>query len=183
MATVTNSTPNVICLEYRQEKSDGDYGSCLWSRFYFDCDNYSLFIDSDCGNYWYKWCVTPAETFMHLMARCKGDYILYNISSKSVIDSKATYNNFIEYLYAGIDGEMDEIPDEEITEGISAACDYGTEREVVDSVCDVISEKFGMVDTYELVLCVEKDYPAGAKKIAEIFQKHIRPFIRENGLS
>ena len=46
---VTEIQPNIVALEYRQEQSDKDYGSCLWARFYFNLDRYELTIVSDCG--------------------------------------------------------------------------------------------------------------------------------------
>ena len=38
--TVKEINPNILTLEYRQEKTDKDYGSCLWARFMFNLDRY-----------------------------------------------------------------------------------------------------------------------------------------------
>lgn len=42
MSTVKEINPNIFCLEYRQDKEDADYGSCLWARFLFNLDKYEL---------------------------------------------------------------------------------------------------------------------------------------------
>lgn len=57
--TVKEIVPNILCLEYRQDREDKDYGTCLWARFMFNLDRYEMTITSDCGNYGYKWCETP----------------------------------------------------------------------------------------------------------------------------
>ena len=44
MATVKVTEPKMITFEYRQEKSDEDYGTCLWARFNLDLINYTMFI-------------------------------------------------------------------------------------------------------------------------------------------
>ena len=83
--TVNIVKPNMLCLEYRQEKEDKDYGSCLWARFTFNLDRYELTITSDCGNYGYKWVETPkSESFLELMARCDEGYILDKIYGKEI---------------------------------------------------------------------------------------------------
>ena len=67
---VETINPRILVLEYRQEKGDKDYGSCLWADFYFNLDKYDLTILSDVGNYGYAyWSVTPSESFLELMTR------------------------------------------------------------------------------------------------------------------
>lgn len=68
--TVKEIPVNIRCLEYRQDKADTDYGSCLYARFYLNLDKYELNIISDVGNYAYQWVATPEhESFLELMAR------------------------------------------------------------------------------------------------------------------
>lgn len=95
--TVNIVKPNMLCLEYRQEKEDKDYGSCLWARFTFNLDRYELTITSDCGNYGYKWVETPkSESFLELMVRCDEVYILDKIyGSPDVFDYEETKNYFM----------------------------------------------------------------------------------------
>ena len=86
---VTIEKPEIITLLFKQEKSDEDYGSCLWARFYIDIKNYTLSIESDCGNYVYGWVPTPnSESFLHLLSRLNEDYLLSKISDATVIDGK-----------------------------------------------------------------------------------------------
>jgi len=81
--TVTVEKPKIVMLMYRQERSDEDYGSCLWARFNFDLKHYSMSIESDCGNYSYGWTPTPdAESFLQLCARFNWEYFLDKISFK-----------------------------------------------------------------------------------------------------
>ena len=64
MAKVVVEKPQIISLLYKQEDTDKDYGSCLWARFYLDLKNYTMSIESDCGNYTYGWTPTPeSESF------------------------------------------------------------------------------------------------------------------------
>ena len=87
--TITVEKPEIITLMYRQEKTDADYGSCLWARFQFDLKNYTLHIEGDCGNYTHGWVPTPEhESFLHLCGRFDYEYLLYKMSNKTVIDSE-----------------------------------------------------------------------------------------------
>ena len=80
MSKVNIIRPNILTLEYRQDKEDKDYGSCIWARFNFNLDRYELFISSDCGTYGYKWCETPkTESFIELMSRVDKDYLLHKL--------------------------------------------------------------------------------------------------------
>lgn len=177
MAIVETEKPEIITIIYNQEKTDPDYGTCLWARFNFDVQNYTLAIESDCGNFMYGWVRTPeTESFLHLMARCEGDYILDKIASRSVIDEDSTYQSIVEYLsFCG------ECSDEclSFSEKLRTACgNYSDDRGVAAEIMDVCNAYGTEYDEYEIWRCIEHDYPAGAKKIAEIFDQHIRPAVR-----
>ena len=91
--TVTVEKPKIITLLYRQEKSDSDYGSCLWARFYLDTQNYTMSIESDCGNYSYGWYPTPdSESFLHLLCRMDGGYLRDKLAERTIVDGDATWN-------------------------------------------------------------------------------------------
>ena len=96
--TVKEIIPNILCLEYRQDREDKDYGTCLWARFMFNLDRYEMTITSDCGNYGYKWCETPdSESFLELMVRCEKEYILNKIyGNADIFDYKATKEHIYE---------------------------------------------------------------------------------------
>ena len=97
--TVKEIPVNIRCLEYRQERDDMDYVSCLYARFYFNLDKYELNIISDCGNYGYQWCATPeTESFLHLMARITDGYLLGKLcGSPKEFDYEATKEHFYDY--------------------------------------------------------------------------------------
>lgn len=178
MAIVEIEKPQIVTFSYRQTKDDADYGSCLWARFYFDTQTYTMFVESDCGGYSYGWVPTPkSETFLHLMARCDSGYILDKIASRSVIDEDATYQSIVDYL-----DFRDECNDEcvSFTEKLRDACrSYDDDRGIADEIMGVCVEFEILYEEYEIYRCIEHDYPAGAKKIAEIFEKHIVQAIRK----
>lgn len=178
MALVRVLQPEVITIEYTQEKSDSDYGSCLWARFNFDTRNYSLTIFSDCGNYTYEWAPTPeVESFLKLMSRVNGDYLLDKISSTSVVDGDETWKNVQEYINNVLDGEE---PDFSLLE-VENVCYYCSTSEVYNALLDSLrytNANNDYADDYALLQCIEQTYPHAAKKIVEIFMNHIQPKIK-----
>ncbi|MBQ8360009.1 MAG: hypothetical protein IJX37_08945 [Oscillospiraceae bacterium] len=182
--TVTVEKPKIITLLYRQEKSDPDYGSCLWARFYLDTQNYTMSIESDCGNYSYGWVPTPdSESFLHLLARMDTDYLLRKISSESVIDGEATAAEMLELIKETAASELVNL-DEWDLQQISDACyHHNDERDLVDAVLDAVIptavRKALECDSYSLYEAVVKDFPAGAKKIVEVFKICIVPAIKK----
>ena len=176
--------PEIISLLYTQEKSDPDYGSCLWARFYLDLNNYTMAIESDCGNYTYGWVRTPnSESFLQLLSRMDPDYLLDKISSETVIDGNATAENFKEFIEECAESEFIELSDCE-WERIHDACyHHDTVRDVVEAVMDEITstelKQALEYDSYYLWSNVAMDYPASAKKIAAVFGNCIKPKIKE----
>lgn len=168
-----------LILEFRQEKNDDDYGSCLWARFLFDLDNYDLHINSDCGNYGYGWCPTPdTESFLKLMYRINESYLLEKISSRSVVDGDATWRNIKEYIDDNfLCGESD-IDTEEIEDACKA---YHTENEVYEALLNRFryTEFYDKADDYEILQCIENRFPLNAEKIASVFKNFIQPKIKE----
>lgn len=184
MAKVEVKEPTMVVIEFRQEKSDKYYGSCLWARFVFDTENYDLHISSDCGEYGYSgWLSTPdRESFLKLLSGMDSEYLLGKISKMSVIDTEKTYKNVKEIIEEEIDffddNEYIEKPDMDF---IYTACTYDNETDVFNGI---LSEIAGTaidkkIDDYELLTCIVKDYPPNAKRIANIFTKYIQPKIKE----
>lgn len=178
---VTIEKPEIISLLYKQEKTDEDYGSCMWARFVLDLKNYTMVIESDCGNYVYGWTPTPDhECFLCLLARINEDYLLDKISSRSVINGVESEKGITEYVKKCAEAECIELDTCDL-EQISIACyNYDTAREVVRAVeyvlelCDVCN-----FDPFPLWTSVVEDYPANAKKIASVFNSCIRPKIKD----
>lgn len=190
MAKVNFETPSLKVLDYRQEKGDENYGSCLWAKFYIDTDNYNMVIMSDCGNFAYGWVPTPEkETFLKLLSRINEDYLLEKIADRSDIDEEATYENIVNFLkdfdtdYCG--NLYDVTEDEDFLRELKETCmDYGSgspegltaalheclsTSRFPSTVRDVMSEEYDMI---------EMDYPVRAKRICKIFAEYIQPAIK-----
>lgn len=181
MAILRETTPNVVTLEFRQERGvDPDYGSCTWATFALDKDAYSLTILSDCGNYAYKWIPTPkSESFLHLMARVDAGYLLDKISARSTIDDRATYGAILKLIRGqGVDpdetnGDGDPVID---LDELREACGRDTDSDLVSAVREVFEDTpMEDVDDYDLWCAIEKDFTLNARKIAEIFAKYVAP--------
>lgn len=172
MATVKEIPTNIRCLEYRQEKGDEFYGSCLYARFYFNLDRYELTIVSDCGEYGHKWPETPdSESFLELMARIGKDYLLGKLCGRPDIFD---YNLTKELLYKwNRDDESKEKLDE-IFEQIEYDYEPETGRDFVRLFDEYNDGYFS--DTFEYP---EYRYSYDAIKICEVFKEHIQPKIRE----
>lgn len=169
--TVKEIKPNMLVLEYRQDKEDKGYGSCLWARFYFNLDRYELSIVSDCGNYGYKWCETPkSESFLELMVRCDKGYLLDKLyGSADIFNYEDTKAKFYEYF-----GE-DDIDKEKLDVIFDEVELYGepdTSSEFLRIFNDNSDGEF--CDVWEYV---KLDYPATALKIVSVFDECIRPRI------
>ena len=187
MAKVVVEKPQIISLLYKQEETDEDYGSCLWARFYLDLKNYTMTIESDCGNYTYGWTPTPAhESFLHLCARFNKDYLLCKFSSRTVLDHATTYKRAIEAVkealeYTCMSLEQDER--KELYEEIKDACySYETEQGVYIELSDVLNDIEGLRGEFDfetIAGLIETDYPRMAKKIVEVYDLHIKPVVKE----
>lgn len=176
--TVTIEKPQIITLLYRQDKTDEDYGSCLWARFNFDLKHYFLTIESDCGNFSHGWVPTPdSETFLHLCARFNWEYLLGKISTHTVIDGEATFRKVKELMEQLDEDAFVTISETDMESIESALADHIDDTAAYMAICDILSEN-GFpheYDSYEVACCIEKDYPAGAKTIARIYRDYIQP--------
>lgn len=173
--------PEIMTISYRQTKDDKDYGSCLWARFNFDLKHYSMTIESDCGNYAYGWTPTPdRETFLQLCARFDWKYLLGKLSEQTVIDGESTFEN-VKELMEYLDEEKLASVDEMAMEDIENAC-FGHHEDTAAymAICDVLGEYgFHGYDSYNVACCIEKDYPACAKTITQIYRDYIQPEVRK----
>lgn len=180
MAKVELKSSNIVTIQYREEKGDEHYGTCLWAIFHLDLDRYDLLITSDCGNYTYGWVPTPkSESFIELLCRMEPEYLLGKISDKTVVEQAATEKAILEYvkdLADTYDIELDEYDLGQIKE----ASHQRSERDVLDAVKDALlpTGLDGKTDDYEILCCIEKIEPAGARAIVKIFETYIQPKIR-----
>ena len=181
MPYVVVENPEIITISYRQTKGDPDYGSCLWARFNFDTKNYHLSIESDCGSYGNGWYPTPdRETFLQLCARFDEGYLLDKIDNRSVVDGEATYKALMEFL-ADYDGCAYEALTSKQLKDLEDACRSNRkDRDCYDNIVDELeyTEFSGSLSEYDIASCIEMTYPAGSKKIVQIFKDYIQPQIR-----
>lgn len=171
MANVKVINPDITVLEYNQEKTDKDYGSCLWAKFYFDTTNCKLLITSDCGNYAYGW-ASDTKPFLKFLSAINKDYLLSKISRQTEVDRDSTYLSVKEYL-----GKSDDNDDED---ELSYVCHSSSNY---SEVFYALEEYFCSANIdYEsecLADCIICDYPNWAKRIADIFVNYIQPLIKE----
>lgn len=182
MPSIFVEKPEIVTIQFRQNRDDKDYGSCLWARFNFDTKNYHLSVESDCGSFSYGWYPTPnSETFLHLCSRFGYLYLLIKISTRSVVNGNATYQSLIAWM-EDYDEHGYECLSEIQREELENAChcsgnDYAVLRAIMQALEDTDFE--GSCSEYDIACCVEMDYPSGAKKIVEIFRDHIQPVVRK----
>lgn len=173
MAITEVKVPSTVRISYRQENVDPDYGTCMWADFDFDTEKYTLQIMSDCGNYSHGWVPTlKSESFFHLCRRIEPFYLLDKIAERSQIDDEATYSAAVRLLKC-----YDDLPDnwkEELKDDLSG-CYY--DQEIADVIYKLVNLYNLDIDGYEIYSCIEKDYTANAKKIVDVYAKHIVPAI------
>lgn len=178
MASVKIENPNILVIAFCQDKNDEDYGECLWARFTFDLINYALSIQSDCGNYSYTWKPTPdLESFLQLCTRFADEYLLEKLSTRKNINNDKTWEN-VQNLIEQVPLSVE--PDWDLDE-IKNTCLYTNLESAYDDIQDVF-HCTGLEDWFEgeqILDCIAKDFPTGAKKIVEIFQTHIVPVLKE----
>lgn len=183
MAKVEVKTPTMIIIDFRQNRSDEDYGSCLWARFVLDTENYEMHISSDCGEYCYRaWDpISQTESFLKLVSRMDSDYLLSKISDVSDINIEKTYSAITELLRQEsehIDADINALD----MDSLYTACTYDSETDIVLAIRSELkhSPLFNeSIDDFSLYECIAKDYPLSAKKIVRIFRAYIQPKIKE----
>lgn len=183
MAKINEITPNIRQFTFRQERDDPDFGSCVWASFILDCENYDLCITSDCGIYSYAWVPTPqAESFVHLMNRIHGEYLLEKISQKSEFDYEKSLNQVVDWLK---DAEADDGEIQRFREHMEWENAFGLVACDGSSFADACTEILTELGYEDIIGCDEYngcvyDYPAGAKKIVEIFCEYLQPLLKED---
>ena len=173
---ITKMEPRLYTYRLVPDKKDPEYASCTWARFGFDCDNGRLDIHGDAGDYSYGWGFNEHENFMHLMSRIDKHYLLSKISDRSVfLLEESIQANIKEIELNG--WECYGIKSEEEWESIKQEIldiDEQTEIEfyyALDAILPYMESESFMV---------EKDYPYGAKVIANLFTKYLQPKIKED---
>lgn len=175
---VTREKPEIIRIVYRQEPGDPHYGSCLWAIFDLDPGRGMLNIQSDCGNYAYRW-PERGEDFLKIFPRTTDGYFLEKLCGKPQdVDTEATIKRIREYL------EEMEIPKsrrKRLIEHLeSTFSEYTLDDEL--SLAQFLVDEWNSdydVEIDQAWELVETDYGACQKRIVDIFQKHVVPEIEK----
>ena len=165
---VTVKPPNITQFHFDFEEGDQIYMDCLWAQINLDHDSYTMTATSDCGDYSYRWHVTPNESFIKLMSRIGEEYLLYKISDQIVFDFDASKAELIE--------RVDECCiDEWKSEAVR-------ELEIMDCLTEesFVRKAYEIVGTWDYEsIPVVKRYPIGAITFAKLFCVYLQPLLRE----
>ena len=182
---VTREKPEILRFIYRQEQDDPHYGSCLWAIFDLDPGRGLFNVQSDCGNYAYRWPERGMDFLKLLAGNMTDSYLLGKLCGKpKEFNAEATVEAAREYLK---DAEYNE--DEQKNrlfidravkrlESEFSEYDLSDEPGIAEFILDNWNSdnNMGIDCAWELV---EKEYGAWQKRIVTIFKEHIVPEIRK----
>ena len=167
---ITN--PRIVRVSYLPDRTDERYRECTWAYFDFDPDNWMLNIQSDAGDYAYCWCPEKDRKFLPFITKIDGDYLLRKISRRTEVDIEATKERLRECM-EDMEFSEDDIEDymSELIDKLEELC-CESEDFVKYAVDEWNNEQdLDICDAWDYVVV---DYPNDAKKIARIFDEHIR---------
>ena len=181
---VTREKPEILRFIYRQEQDDPHYGSCLWAIFDLDPGRGLFNVQSDCGNYAYRWPERGMDFLKLLAGNMTDSYLLGKLCGKpKEFNAEATVEAVREYLK---DAEYNE--DEQKNrlfidmavkrlESEFSEYDLSDEPGIAEFILDNWNSdnNMGIDCAWELV---EKEYGAWQKRIVTIFKEYIMPEIR-----
>lgn len=170
---------NITRIIYRQEPGDEHYGSCLWAIFDLDPGRGMLNIQSDCGNYAYRW-PERGENFLKLIAGDMADsYLLGKLCGKPrEFNAEATVESVKEYLKDAEYYEDEELNKLKIDEAIEDLENEFSEYDLSDEpgIAEFILDNWNSDNNMEIDCAWElvvKEYGAWQKRIVRIFREHI----------
>ena len=175
---VTHEKPDILRIIYRQEPDDPDYGSCLWAIFDFDPGRGMLNIQSDCGNYAYRW-PERGTMFLTLFHDMSEDYLLGKLCGKpGDFDQESTIAGIREYM-----DDM-EISDNKKVKALKELVFILNEYDLSDQpeIAMFLVDEWNN-DNYLEIDCawelVRTEYNESEKRIVRIFREHVRPALQE----
>ncbi len=171
------SNPRIVRVSYLPDRDDKDYTKCLWAHFDFDVDNWMMNVQSDVGDYAYRWNIDADRTFLAFLSKLDSDYLLWKIGRKTEVDLKETKER-IRICLCDMDFTEDEVEDamEELDDKLEEMnCDS------YDFVCYAVEQ---WNDEQDLDICdvweyVARDYSHDTKMIVKIFDKYVRKAIAD----
>lgn len=182
---VTREKPEILRFIYRQEQDDPHYGSCLWAIFDLDPGRGLFNVQSDCGNYAYRWPERGMDFLKMLAGNMTDSYLLGKLCGKpKEFNAEATVEAVREYLK---DAEYNE--DEQknrlfIDMAVKRLESEFSEYDLSDEpgIAEFILDNWNSDNNMEIDCAwelVEKEYGAWQKRIVTIFKEHIVPEIRK----
>ena len=181
---VTREKPEILRFIYRQEQDDPHYGSCLWAIFDLDPGRGLFNVQSDCGNYAYRWPERGMDFLKLLAGNMTDSYLLGKLCGKpKEFNAEATVEAVREYLK---DAEYNEDKQKnrlfidravKRLESEFSEYDLSDEPGIAEFILDNWNSdnNMGIDCAWELV---EKEYGAWQKRIVTIFKEYIMPEIR-----
>ena len=173
---IEREKPDILRLIYRQDKDDPNYGSCLWAIFDFDPGRGMLNIQSDCGNFAYRW-PERGDMFLHMCGYFDKQYLIHKLCGEpKELDLEGTIENVREAMK---DNGYEE-------DEIKFQINY-LENEFEDHCCQSVTQaqhildewnSTNEIDLYEAWNMAEKEYSAHEIRIVEIYHDYIEPELR-----
>lgn len=141
--------------------------------FMLDTVNYTLSIESDYGEFCYRWCASSTETFKDLMLRVGGEYLLRKLSDRTEIDWEKTVRKAKDEFFS-YGGCKDKEKIKEFLNEIKYV-DHNEIRfyDFVTSYAPNLFEGSFFV----------KDYPLQAKVLVAIFERYLKQCLKLEGAS
>lgn len=155
---------DVINVEGQEIRLNGGH-----AVFLLDTRNYTLSIESDWGEYCYRWYPSQTETFKDLMLRVGGMYLQQKFSDRTEIDWKKTVRKATEYFFKYGKCKSAEKRKEFLNEIKNV--DHNEIR-FYDFVCSYAP------DLWEGYFFV-KDYPIKVKVIVLIFELYLKSELKK----
>ena len=175
MAKLKIVKPQTITIQFEPDRTDKEFGQCIWADFIFDTENYRLSVHSECGDYSYNWVPTPdSESFTHLMCRIEKEYLLDKISDRTDINEKQTLSN-LKRLFKSIENQIDFEEIEAIVNQSAFSADVANNIRSYLLSADINTT----IEWFDVYDAVAKDYPVNAKTIASIFTNYVQPFLKD----
>lgn len=147
------------------------------AMFYFDLTNYTLIVVSNRGNFVGKWCKYE-KSFLKVISTVNRTEFISIISKKSTYNKLATWKNIKKYLLDILDGES---PDFSLSDIEDSCYDCCTDTTLCSEIYDILtcSGIYNIDSDVEskIAEAIVPDYDRDAYLIAEIFEKHIKPYI------
>lgn len=136
--------------------------------FLLDTKNFTLSIESDWGEYCYRW-VVDREPFKNLMLRVGGTYLCQKLADRTEIDWKKTERNAIDAFF-----KYGKCKDAEKRKEFLNEIGKVDRNEIrfYDFVCSYAP------DLWEGYF-FEKDYPIRVKVIVEVFEQYLKNELRK----